>query len=587
MAKRTIVRMTTATAAMVVATWAGSARADVDLVTSSSFDPVVGKYFSSTDPEVVAGCLPAGARFVAPVRVNVANTGDFNLFFPVVPAPACAVCPCTSIPANTFYDWSNKDCQWQVKNFVEMFVTNANDSPVPIGSWNPLLPIAKMQCLQDGQSGSSILKCAQGFREGFQPGFSYTQGATPCRHVDLSALPNGTYRYSVSVNDSGIVPEDRINNDTTVRAFTVSGGTQVGAASSAWQPAETVRNVAASGQFSTVVSARPHHVNVFYLEYVNGWYNLKVNHKMFDHWEGPADLGHPPGANSYNNGIYYDETPAAVSWGTDRLDVFVHTLDGKLWHRWSADGGWTWGDWDNPAGVANVGSRVNAAAWGQNRLDIVWTTPDHKLGHAWWGPGWGQEVIAPDSNFALDTSAAPTILARAVNRLTIVGVTTGSVLVAKSYDSGWSGWSTVPGPVYTSYTPFLLPVRTTEFVLIVSSFGKLQQLVWENGVWFHYPGQPSFPFDVVGSGVVGRPMGVSWVDGSTEQWDLFYLSGGTLAYQGELRTVRTTDRGNHWTAPTSLAPVASWPSAFTWGTNRIDLTYTRGYNTEVDLKTWF
>jgi hypothetical protein len=584
MRKRTIAQM--AAAAMAAATWTAAARADVDLVASASLDPVVTKYFSSTDPEVVAGCLPAGARSIAPVRLNVANTGDFNLFAPVVPAPACSVCPCTSIPANSTYDWSNKDCQWQVKSFVEMFVTNANDSTVPLGSWNPLLPIAKMQCLQDGQSGSTSTKCAAGFREGFQPGFSYTQGPTPCRHVDLTALPNGTYRYSVSVNDSGIVPEDRLNNDTTVRTFSLTGGSVVGAASPSWQTAETVRSTAPGvGQFTTTVSTRPHHVNVFYIETVSGWNNVKMAHKMFDHWEG-ADLGHPPGANSYNNGITYDEVPAAVSWGTDRIDVFVHTLDGKLWHNWTADGGFTWGGWDNPAGVTNVASRVSAAAWGANRLDAVWTTTNNQLGHAAWNPGWGQEVIATDPNFVLDKSVSPTILARAVNRLTIVGATTGDVLVMKSFDSGWSAWSTLPGPTYASYQPFLLPVRTTEFVLVNNSFGTLQTMLWQNGAWFHFPGQPASPSNVA-AGLVGRPMAVSWVDGSTEEWDLFYLSGGSLAYQGELRTVRTTNQGSNWTAPTSLAPVASWPAAFSWGTNRIDVSYTRGSSTEVDMKTWF
>ena len=28
------------------------------------------------------------------------------------------------------------------------------------------------------------------------------------------------------------------------------------------------------------------------------------------------------------------ETPAASSWGPDRLDVYARGLDGKTWHRW-------------------------------------------------------------------------------------------------------------------------------------------------------------------------------------------------------------------------------------------------------------
>ena len=84
--------------------------------------------------------------------------------------------------------------------------------------------------------------------------------------------------------------------------------------------------------------------------------------------------------------------PEAVSWGPNRLDVFVIGTDSALYHKWwnGATGGRrsrATKPWEASARPPRV------TAWGPNRLDVFVTGTDSALYHKWWdGGNWGPSL---------------------------------------------------------------------------------------------------------------------------------------------------------------------------------------------------
>src|SRR5947207_3158211 len=72
--------------------------------------------------------------------------------------------------------------------------------------------------------------------------------------------------------------------------------------------------------------------------------------------------------------------PEAVSWGPNRLDIFVVGTDSALWHRWW-DGS-QWGGWQSLGGILK--SPPTAVSWGPNRIDVFAVGTDSALWHTGW-----------------------------------------------------------------------------------------------------------------------------------------------------------------------------------------------------------
>jgi hypothetical protein len=87
--------------------------------------------------------------------------------------------------------------------------------------------------------------------------------------------------------------------------------------------------------------------------------------------------------------------PAAVSWGANRLDIFVRGTDNAMYHKWW-DGS-HWGPsptgWENQGGVL-TGSPV-PVSWSANRLDVFVEGSDGALYHkAWDGAHWAPSLTS-------------------------------------------------------------------------------------------------------------------------------------------------------------------------------------------------
>jgi hypothetical protein len=59
------------------------------------------------------------------------------------------------------------------------------------------------------------------------------------------------------------------------------------------------------------------------------------------------------------------DNPAAVSWGPNRLDLFVRGADNQLYHKWF-DG--SWHGWKALGGT--LASAPTVSTWGPGRLDV-------------------------------------------------------------------------------------------------------------------------------------------------------------------------------------------------------------------------
>ena len=83
--------------------------------------------------------------------------------------------------------------------------------------------------------------------------------------------------------------------------------------------------------------------------------------------------------------VYGD--PCVVSWGPDRLDVFVRGPGNNLYHKWWDGNAWR----PDPMGWEFLGGELHsdpaAVAWGPERLDIFVQGPGNKLFHTAWFAG--------------------------------------------------------------------------------------------------------------------------------------------------------------------------------------------------------
>jgi len=85
-------------------------------------------------------------------------------------------------------------------------------------------------------------------------------------------------------------------------------------------------------------------------------------------WSNWEDLG----------GVIYG-APAAASWASNRLDVFVRGTDNHLYHKWW-DG--SWHGFESLGGV--IVDAPGAVSWGPNRIDVFAPGTNNHMFHKWW-----------------------------------------------------------------------------------------------------------------------------------------------------------------------------------------------------------
>lgn len=107
-------------------------------------------------------------------------------------------------------------------------------------------------------------------------------------------------------------------------------------------------------------------------------------------------------------------SPAVASWGSGRIDVFVLGTDGKVYRKYY-EGGWgpngktaVWESIGGPnVAVGQIVTGPSVVSWGANRLDVFVTAKNGTVYHLWYGGGWGPAW----ESWAGTGLASPTILA--------------------------------------------------------------------------------------------------------------------------------------------------------------------------------
>jgi hypothetical protein len=185
-------------------------------------------------------------------------------------------------------------------------------------------------------------------------------------------------------------------------------------------------------------------------------------HKWWDPtWTAPDGTHWGPSQTdweSLGDPIAFNSPPAAVSWGSNRLDIFGVGVDTRLenppkntmFHKWwdptwTAPDGTHWGpsrtDWQPLGGTFN--SPPAAVSWGPNRLDIFGVGVDNIMRHKWWdGTSWKPSptdwVSLGDTKFI----SPPAAVSWGPNRLDIFSLDVDNVVRHNwSWDgTNWGGW---------------------------------------------------------------------------------------------------------------------------------------------------
>jgi hypothetical protein len=131
-------------------------------------------------------------------------------------------------------------------------------------------------------------------------------------------------------------------------------------------------------------------------------------------------------------------SPAAVAWAADRLDIFGVGWNGNLYHWW-----WNGSSW---AAARNLGGNLvdspSAVSWAANRLDIFALGPAGELFHWWWdGSGWG---LGQNLGSGSNLFSSPSAVAWGPGRLDVFSIAAVGYLSHKWWDgNAWGGFESL------------------------------------------------------------------------------------------------------------------------------------------------
>ena len=150
-----------------------------------------------------------------------------------------------------------------------------------------------------------------------------------------------------------------------------------------------------------------------------------------DMWQGT-------GWTDLSDGHTIEVSPAAVSWGPERIDLFA-VWDKQVHHRAYQSG--TWNPWTEDLGGVTT-EAPTAASWKKDRVDILVNTTDHFMSRRYWESGKTHENGAAWKNWeniggqAKTLMSAPAAVATAPNRIDCFGRTSNGHLIQTWYQEG-------------------------------------------------------------------------------------------------------------------------------------------------------
>jgi len=203
-------------------------------------------------------------------------------------------------------------------------------------------------------------------------------------------------------------------------------------------------------------------------------------------WIPWTDLGAPAGLTL--------NTTTAVSWGWNRIDVFARSGwsgSATVWHR--AWNGSTWGAWESrgvpPTGA--VGPLV-PVSWGPGRIDLfshsrAARNPDHCWHDSWngssWQTAWDDRGAPPGTQGLYEGTLAAT--SWGPNRLDVFGVSDSGHVWHNSWNgSAWqTAWDDRDKPWAEAGVVWATSSGDQRLDVFVQSWGEIWVLRWNGSTW--------------------------------------------------------------------------------------------------------
>lgn len=211
--------------------------------------------------------------------------------------------------------------------------------------------------------------------------------------------------------------------------------------------------------------------------------------------------------------------PAAVSWGPNRIDLFLRGTDNQLYHEVSGDNGATWlSSWEPLGG--SVGATPAVASWAPNRLDVVVSEfgTANLSSISYNGKAWSS-WIPMNGTAWLDTNgpAAPTVITTAPWNLQVFVQGSSRAF----YDSSlvgadangfpkWGPWQTVTSCIAQGGSASVVSRDGTSLDVFVTGAPDANghTSVWHDTTSTSYmPGPGTTPPPACPTGALGEPCG--------------------------------------------------------------------------------
>jgi len=124
--------------------------------------------------------------------------------------------------------------------------------------------------------------------------------------------------------------------------------------------------------------------------------------------------------------------PSAVSWGSNRIDVFTLGADYAVWHN--AWNGSAWSSWHSLGGMFT--GRPTAVSAALNQIDVFAVDANHTLQHKTWnGSTWGDWT-----SMELQSYSTVKACSSALNQVNVFALGNNS----SCWYRGWNGFSWTP-----------------------------------------------------------------------------------------------------------------------------------------------
>lgn len=243
-------------------------------------------------------------------------------------------------------------------------------------------------------------------------------------------------------------------------------------------------------------------------------------------------------------GITFTQSPAAVSWGPDRIDLFGRGSDGAIYHNYW-DG--SWHSFESLGGNFIYGPA--ASSWGPGRLDVFAVGTDGAIYHNYWDGswhGWGERLGGVFTSTLAAVSSGP-------NHIDVFGRGTDNAIWHTYWDGSWHGFDSLGGnfvsaPTVSSWGGGRLDV------FAVGTDSGLYHNYWD-GSWHSWGDRLSITF-------TSAPAATSW---GPNRIDIFARNNDNTIWH-------TSWDGTSWSSPESLGgSFTAAPAATSWAAGRLDV----------------